>query len=79
MEAINWTEIQPEDAVDIVLPSPDIIGPTNEFGEPCPWPWEPQQLKGQPLGMYHCSYCGGMVVAGIPHTDYTDQHHEDRP
>lgn len=36
----------------------------------CPWPWEPQQLGGQPIGMYHCPYCGEIVVAGLLHTDY---------
>lgn len=27
----------------------------------------PETLKGAPLGQYHCSDCGAMVVAGIPH------------
>lgn len=63
-------EIDPADARDIVLPREDIVGPVNEMGEPCPWPWEPQQLVGAPIGMYHCPYCGGMVVAGIAHIDY---------
>lgn len=68
-----WYDIDPADAVDLALPHPDISeGPVNEVGEPCPWPWEPQQLKGQPIGQYHCPYCGAMVVAGIPHLDYSD-------
>ena len=68
--ARDWKEITPQDAVDIVLPRDDIVGPINEMGESCPWPWEPQQLLGAPLGQYHCPYCGAMVVAGIPHIDY---------
>jgi DNA-directed RNA polymerase subunit RPC12/RpoP len=27
----------------------------------------PENLKGQPIGQYHCSDCGAMVVAGIAH------------
>ena len=69
---VKWHEIPPAEAVDITLPTDGIDGPLNEAGEPCPWPWEPQQLKGAPLGQYHCPYCGGMVVAGVPHPDYAD-------
>jgi hypothetical protein len=39
-------------------------------GEECPWPWEPQQLAGAPMGQYHCGYCGEMCIAGMEHTDY---------
>lgn len=67
-----WTDIAPADATDIELPRDDIKGPCNELGEPCPWPWEPQQLKGAPIGMYHCPYCGAMVLAGMLHLDYAD-------
>jgi hypothetical protein len=66
----SWMEIAPEDATGIVLPSDEIEGPLNEMDEECPWPWEPQQLIGVPLGQYHCSYCGGMVVAGVSHPDW---------
>jgi hypothetical protein len=69
---MKWSDIDPIDAVDIVLPRDDIEGPINELGEPCPWPWEPQQQVGVPLGQYHCPYCGGMVIAGQPHLDYSD-------
>ena len=68
-----WYEIEPSDAVDIVLPHPDIQGPFNENGEECPWPWEPIQLKGQPLGQYRCRYCMAMCVAGLEHTDYGEK------
>jgi hypothetical protein len=68
----HWSDITPADAAGIILPREDIIGPVNEAGEPCPWPWEPQELVGVPLGQYHCSYCLAMVIAGLPHVDYTD-------
>lgn len=69
---MNWHDIEPKDAVNIVLPTSEITGPINEFGEVCPWPWEPQQLVGVPLGQYHCNYCGAMVIAGLPHVDYSE-------
>lgn len=68
-----WSEIEPKDAVNLTLPHPDIQGPRNELGDECPWPWEPQQLVGAPLGQYHCPYCLGMVVAGVPHPDWSDE------
>lgn len=43
--------------------------------EPCPWPLDPLILVAAgpvPLGMYHCPYCGSMVVAGVPHPDYNE-------
>jgi hypothetical protein len=69
---MHWTEIAPKDAVDLRLPQSGIVGPLNEAGEPCPWPWEPQQLAGAPMGQYHCPYCGAMVLAGAPHVDYRE-------
>jgi hypothetical protein len=70
MSVRHWSEIAPEDAVDIVLPRDDVIGPVTSEHEPCPWPWDPQQLVGVPLGQYHCPFCGEMVLAGMPHLDY---------
>lgn len=71
--SIHWHDIPPADAVSIDLTQRlDITAPRNEAGERCPWPWEPQQLVGAPLGQYHCQYCGAMVLAGVPHLDYTD-------
>lgn len=67
---MKWYDIEPKDAVDIVLPKEGIEGPYNSAGEPCPWPWEPQQLGGAPMGQYHCPYCGEMVLAGDLHIDY---------
>lgn len=73
----HWTDIEPADAVDIVLPAEGIEGPINELGEPCPWPWDPQQLTGAPLGQYHCGYCGGMAMAGESHFDASDLDDDD--
>lgn len=30
---------------------------------------KPEALAGQHIGQYHCSDCGAMVVAGLPHPD----------
>lgn len=70
-----WSTIEPKDAKDLQLPRDDIKGPLNEMGEPCPWPWDPPQLKGAPIGMYHCPYCGAMVMAGMDHPDYSEDSH----
>lgn len=67
----HWNDVPLAEAVQLQLPCEGIQGPVNEMGEPCPWPWEPQQLDGAPLGQYHCPYCGAMVMAGLPHIDYT--------
>jgi len=32
-----------------------------------PCPGKPEELKGQPIGMYHCEFCGEMQLAGVPH------------
>lgn len=67
----TWQDIRPQDAGDIDCRTrPDLNPPINELGEVCPWPWEPQQLVGAPMGQYHCSYCGGMNVAGMSHVDW---------
>jgi hypothetical protein len=72
---MKWHEIDPSDATDLNLADrTDIDAPLNEMGERCPWPWEPQQLVGVPLGQYHCPYCGAMCVAGVPHPDYSPTH-----
>lgn len=68
---IEWQSIAPKDAVNLDLTrDTHITAPHNENGERCPWPWEPQQLAGAPLGQYHCGYCLAMCVAGMPHLDY---------
>lgn len=35
-----------------------------------PCDFDPEPLKGVPLGMFHCPYCGEMVLAGAEHPDY---------
>ena len=73
----HWTDLTPQQAYDefhhrpVGLLDTDVILPRNESNEPCPWPYDPQQLVGQPLGQYHCGYCGAMVIAGMPHLDYS--------
>jgi hypothetical protein len=71
----QWYEFTPAEAVDLgdITQRDDIQGPLNELGEECPWPWDPEQLVGAPLGQYHCRYCGAMVMAGIPHLDYREE------
>ena len=32
-----------------------------------PCPEDPVLLTGQPIGMYHCPYCGEMQLAGVSH------------
>ena len=32
-----------------------------------PCPEDPTELAGQPIGMYHCPYCGEMQIAGMEH------------
>lgn len=69
----HWSDIAPGDALTLDLSTDlSVTAPLNEMGERCPWPWEPQQLVGVPLGQYHCGYCGAMVMAGLPHIDYAD-------
>lgn len=70
--ARHWASIPPEEAVALVLPHVDVVGPLNEEGRPCPWPWGPQQKVGVPMGQYRCPYCWAMCVAGIPHLDYRE-------
>lgn len=36
---------------------------------PAPCQEKPEDLLGQPIGMYHCPDCGAMVLAGIRHPD----------
>ena len=33
----------------------------------CSCPHDPIIYQGLPMGMYHCPYCGAMVLAGLPH------------
>lgn len=33
--------------------------------------YDPRPLAGQPIGMFHCPECGCMVIAGMPHPDWS--------
>lgn len=33
--------------------------------------YDPMEMAGMPIGMYHCPECLEMVIAGIPHPDYS--------
>ena len=71
---VEWDLIEPKVAMEeglVCISGSPVIGPINELGMECPWPWEPQQLGGAPMGQYHCGYCGGMQLAGIPHSDWS--------
>lgn len=46
--------------------------PESDLGGPCLWPYDPLLLIGQPIGQYHCPYCGSMVIAGMAHIDYAE-------
>lgn len=75
---IHWSAIDPQDATGLDLTKRlDIVAPLNEAGERCPWPWDPQQLAGAPMGQYHCPFCGAMVLAGVPHLDYREAPHSE--
>ena len=63
-----WYEQDPKEMLETELTVE--TAPLTSEGKYCPWPWEPIQLKGAPLGQYHCGYCGEMVVAGVQHLDY---------
>lgn len=73
---MRWQDISPKDAAGPpsvnCLEHPELRPPMNENGDLCPWPWEPQQLTGAPLGQYHCGYCGAMCMAGMEHPDYRE-------
>ncbi len=30
-------------------------------------PYDPTEMAGAPLGMFHCPECGCLVLAGVPH------------
>lgn len=72
---LPWSDFDPSTVTDIQLPHPFIEGPLNSMGEECPWPWDPQQLVGAPMGQYHCPYCGDMVLAGMMHVDFRGIEH----
>lgn len=34
--------------------------------------YDPKEMAGQPIGMFHCPKCGEMVLAGVDHPDMDD-------
>lgn len=69
----SWRDYTPDmaEAMHLNLDErPDIEAPYNEEGERCPFPWVPERHLGTATGMFHCPYCGAMVLAGKPHIDY---------
>jgi hypothetical protein len=34
-------------------------------------PYDPRELAGEAIGMYHCPECEEMVIAGMVHPDYS--------
>ena len=37
------------------------------------------ELKGAPIGMYHCGFCGEMILAGIDPTQFCPRVQRDKP
>lgn len=73
-----WSDITPFEAMGMnLLEHPELRPPLNERGEPCRWPWLPQQ--GDPaVGQRACDYCGALCTSGSPHPDYRDQYTESQ-
>jgi hypothetical protein len=45
--------------------APSVKGEWLMSPEQCAY--DPRELAGQPIGMFHCPSCGDMVLAGLPH------------
>lgn len=35
-------------------------------------PYDPREMAGLPIGMFHCPMCGEMVIAGMEHIAWWD-------
>jgi predicted RNA-binding Zn-ribbon protein involved in translation (DUF1610 family) len=35
-----------------------------------PCTYDPKEMAGKPIGMFHCPECGEMVLAGMDHPPY---------
>ena len=71
-KGIEFSIDVPDNVVNILDSCLSYIEHTIDWGEyegkkrkPCPE--QSVLLAGQPLGQYHCPYCGMMLLAGIPH------------
>lgn len=71
---VHWRQVSAKLAARIPLTTilTDVVRPLGEDGLPCLFPWEAELQAGRPLGQYHCSHCGSMVTAGVPHPDYAE-------
>lgn len=79
LNPVKWSSLEPQDAVGIDLRHESrIVGPLNERGVLCPWPWEVQQAEFDPSGMHICSYCGQVSTPGLEHPDFTEIFEETR-
>lgn len=68
----TWRDLTPQEAALLNLTErPDLHPPLTERGEPCPWPWWPQQLPAE-RGQVTCTSCGTICAAGQRHPDHRD-------
>jgi hypothetical protein len=67
-----WFELTLEEAVErrITFPNDEFWGPLTTNDEECPFPWD--RMQHLRSGMYHCEYCGEMVIGGMSHVDYRE-------
>jgi hypothetical protein len=72
---IACQEREREDAEEDLRRLRQMIQPKNTW--PCPG--KPEELKGQPIGMYHCEFCGEMQLAGGPHLPPQFPSHWEEP
>ena len=41
------------------------------MSQPSKCSYDPREMAGKPIGMFHCPECGEMVLAGVSHPDYS--------
>ncbi len=82
---ITFKDDVPDHAVNIIDSALAIIESQVDWGEyegrkrkPCPE--QPVLLSGQPIGQYHCPFCGMMLLASVPHlAPGSTQEQKDHP
>lgn len=74
---VEWSDDHPLNKRDGWRPAYDEL--FSKHAWPCPG--KPEELKGQPIGMYHCEFCGEMQLAGASHLppQVPSQWHEPFP
>jgi len=69
--AFSYSVLQHFDKVDArdSLVFSEVAAPSDPSEKKHTWPCpgKPEERKGQPIGMYHCEFCGEMQIAGLPH------------